>query len=67
MYFAVLLKDNLTSSHRVKSVVFGDANTETRLELGSALTDDDRTRLGRLAAVELHAAILRVGVTTVLG
>ena len=67
MHAAVLLEDDLAGSDGEERVVLALADIETWSELGAALTDDDRARLRGFTAVELHSAILRIGVASVLG
>ena len=43
---AVLLEDDLAGGDGVERIVLTDADIETGGELGPALTDDDRPRLG---------------------
>src|SRR5690606_10655912 len=50
---------------REQGVVAAEADARTRMELGAALADDDVAGLDRLAAVHLHAEVLRVGVAAV--
>src|SRR5690606_7589228 len=50
---------------REQRVVAAQADARTRMELGAALADDDVAGLDGLAAVHLHAEVLRVGVAAV--
>src|SRR5690606_4131855 len=50
---------------RVQRVVAAQAHARTRMELGAALADDDVAGLDGLAAVDLDAQVLRVGVAAV--
>src|SRR5688572_26851402 len=52
---------------REQGVVLALADVEAGLERSADLADDDRSGLGGLAAVDLHAAELGVGVAAVLG
>src|SRR5688572_7129767 len=52
---------------REDRVVAAEADVEAGLKLRAALADDDRAGRHGLAAVGLHAAVLRVAVAAVLG
>ena len=64
---AAALKFDHTFGQREERVVLADADLEPGLEACSTLPNNDRTGLGGLASVELHAAELRVGIATVFG
>src|SRR5690606_36809105 len=48
-----------------QGVVAAEADARARMELGAALADDDVAGLDGLAAVHVHAEVLRVGVAAV--
>src|SRR5688500_14257507 len=48
-----------------QGVILATADEATRFKWGAALTDDDRAGLGPLAAVQFHAAILRIAISPV--
>jgi hypothetical protein len=48
-------------------IVLAHADVEAGVKFCPALTHDDRTGLGKLAAVKLYAAILRITVSSVSG
>jgi hypothetical protein len=50
---------------RENRIVISHANIKAWVKLSAALTDNDRSGLGKLAAIELNAAILRVAVSSV--
>src|SRR5690606_19863403 len=54
-----------TVDQREQGVVAAQADARTRMELGAALADDDVAGLDGLAAVHLHAEVLRIGVAAV--
>src|SRR5690606_15407710 len=54
-----------TVDQREQGVVATEADARTRVELRAALADDDVAGLDGLAAVHLHAEVLRVGVAAV--
>src|SRR5690606_355317 len=56
---------DLAVDQREQRVVATEADARTRMELGTALADDDVAGLDGLAAVDLHAQVLRVGVAAV--
>src|SRR5690606_33698331 len=58
---------DLAVDEREQCVVAAEADARTGVELGAALADDDVAGLDGLAAVHLHAEVLRVGVAAVAG
>src|SRR5690606_29721118 len=56
---------DLAVDQREQGVVAAEADARTRVELGAALADDDVAGVDRLAAIDLHAEVLRVGVAAV--
>ena len=48
-------------------VIFTHADVEAGVKFRAALTYDDRSGLGKLPAIKLYAAILRITVATVSG
>src|SRR5690606_416737 len=58
---------HLAIDQREQRVVAAQADAVTRVELGATLADDDVAGLDGLAAVDLHAQVLRVGVAAVAG
>src|SRR5690606_39030847 len=56
---------DLAVDQREQGVVAAEADAHARMELGAALADDDVAGLDGLAAVHLHAQVLRVGVAAV--
>jgi hypothetical protein len=61
----LVLEPDLASDLREQGVVGAHANVGTRVEAGAALADDDGARGADLAAEDLHAQALCVGITTV--
>src|SRR5690606_38187416 len=58
---------DLAVDQREQGVVAAEADARTRVELGAALAHDDVAGSDRLAAVDLDAEVLRVGVAAVAG
>ncbi len=56
----------LAGRDRKQGVIPATANQISGLEPRATLADDDRPRSGRLAAKQLDAAVLRVGVSAIL-
>src|SRR5690606_16664073 len=56
---------HLAVDQREQGVVATQADAGARVELGATLADDDVAGLDGLAAVDLHAQVLRVGVAAV--
>src|SRR5205085_11512706 len=56
---------HLAVLEREQGVIAAHADTQARMELGAALTDDDVAGFDGLAAVHLHAEVFRVGIATV--
>ena len=54
-----------TGREREQRVVAAPADTQTRVEVGAALTNNDLASVDKLTAETLHAETLGVGVTTV--
>src|SRR5687768_6352123 len=52
---------------RIQGVVAAEADAAARMEARAALAHDDVAGLDRLAAIDLHAEVLRIGVATVAG
>jgi hypothetical protein len=61
------LEKHLPVSERKQSEILAGADAGTRVHLVAALADDDVAGGDHLAAVLLHAQVLRVGVAAVLG
>ena len=61
------LEGHLTISRSKDGVIFTQANTATRLELGTALTDDDVAGDDRFATELLNTTALRNRIATVVG
>src|SRR6478672_4894281 len=56
---------DLAVDQREQGVVAAKADAHARMELGATLADDDVAGFDRLATIDLHAEVLRVGVATV--
>src|SRR3546814_5737762 len=61
----VCSSDLLAVDEREQGVVAAEADAHARMELGAALANDDVAGFDRLATIDLHAEILRVGVAAV--
>src|SRR3546814_8123524 len=56
---------DLAVDEREQGVVAAEADAHAPMELGAALANDDVAGFDRLATIDLHAEILRVGVAAV--
>src|SRR3970282_102265 len=56
---------DLAIDQREQRVVAAEADAHARMELGATLANDDVAGIDRLATINLHAEILRVGVAAV--
>src|SRR3546814_2025832 len=56
---------DLPVDEREQGVVAAKADAHARMELGAALANDDVAGFDRLATIDLHAEILRVGAAAV--
>src|SRR5690348_7069908 len=59
------LELDLAVHQREQRVVAAQADARARMELGAALAHDDVAGRNRLAAIELHAQVFRVGIAAV--
>src|SRR5258706_11447787 len=62
---AVLVVLDLAGHEREEGVVLADADVRARMKLGAALAHEDRARVDELAAVDLDAEPLGLGIAAV--